>query len=242
MSHADLDCRAIRDSASDYLDGYAAAEDMRVVEGHLRQCLTCLGFVDDLRSTLRLLSELQEPDATDCAEIRALDCYLDYYPEPRDIDGVADLTDVKQLWARLSSLPASERTLAVREDPDYVSRPLFEWILGRARRVCNRNPENGVPLGRLALEIGRERQRRFGDSKCLALGLSGLAWCYVSLRDYRAARQLLHEAAPLGGAPGDTSSERASYLVARGFYCAETGKAEESQRLLEEALRLEIRL
>ena len=237
-----VDCRRCGDLASDYLDRCASAERLLAVKDHLHGCPDCCAFIESLRETVRVLSELREPGSAEDARNKALDSYLSYYPEPERIEGAADLTRVKQLWAQLATLPTNKRVLAVREGGEFVGRPLFEWLLARARRVSNRSPEKAVPLGRLALEIARERQRRFGDTKCLSVGLSGLAWCYVSLRDYRAAKHLLHEAAPLGGAAGDTTRERASYLVARGFYCAETGKAEESQQLLEEALQLETQL
>lgn len=239
MDFSEVECQAFRDAGSDYLDGQTTAEKLAAVEEHLALCATCSDFCDALRKTCHALGALRESEPVEGAEVKALRHYQSYYPEPEYSEGESDWTEVKRLWGRLLGMPEEGRLRAIKESSDFVGAPLFNWLLIRARRVCSSNPSRAVSLATAALIIGRERERRFGDTRCLALGLSCLAWCLIVLRDYPPAERLLQEAAPLCENAGHSIEERVRYVYAKGLFCAETGQANESENLLEEALLLE---
>jgi predicted anti-sigma-YlaC factor YlaD len=62
MTYEDLPCQDFVELATDYLEGALGVDQRLVVELHLATCSPCVDYLDQLRTTLRLMGELRESD------------------------------------------------------------------------------------------------------------------------------------------------------------------------------------
>jgi predicted anti-sigma-YlaC factor YlaD len=62
MTYEDLPCRDFVELATDYLEGALNVEQRLVVELHLATCSPCVDYLDQLRTTLRVIGELRDED------------------------------------------------------------------------------------------------------------------------------------------------------------------------------------
>lgn len=238
MKTTSPECKACQALASDYLDGNISDPDLSQFQRHIQTCSSCSDLCQELQQTRKMLAGLREAAAADSAEAWALGWYHEYYPEPERVEGRSGWTRTKELWGRLAGLSRQDRLRTIRKSSASVTEDLFLWLLVRAKRVCTRDPEHALSIASFALEVAREREKSYGDLESLARALSGLAWCYVMLRDYPPAKRLLQEAEPLSGSEGKHRRVRHEYVTAMGFYCGETGRYDEAENLLSEALDL----
>lgn len=62
MTYEDLPCRDFVELTTDYLEGTLSAEQRLVVELHLATCSPCVDYLDQLRTTLRVMGKLGKSD------------------------------------------------------------------------------------------------------------------------------------------------------------------------------------
>jgi predicted anti-sigma-YlaC factor YlaD len=62
MTYEDLPCQDFVELATDYLEGALGVEQRLVVELHLATCSPCVDYLDQLRTTLRVMGQLRESD------------------------------------------------------------------------------------------------------------------------------------------------------------------------------------
>jgi predicted anti-sigma-YlaC factor YlaD len=62
MTYEDLPCQDFVELATDYLEGALGVDQRLVVELHLATCSPCVDYLDQLRTTLRVMGELRESD------------------------------------------------------------------------------------------------------------------------------------------------------------------------------------
>jgi predicted anti-sigma-YlaC factor YlaD len=62
MTYEDLPCRDFVELVTDYFEGSLSTEQRLVVELHLATCSPCVDYLDQLRTTLRVMGELRESD------------------------------------------------------------------------------------------------------------------------------------------------------------------------------------
>ena len=58
----DLTCRELVELVTDYLEGALSIEEHLRFERHLRSCAVCPRYIDQLRTTVRVLGRLREDD------------------------------------------------------------------------------------------------------------------------------------------------------------------------------------
>ena len=68
----DLTCRELVELVTDYLEGALSAGERRRFELHLHSCVVCPRYVDQLRTTVRVLGRLREGDVTEPARAMLL--------------------------------------------------------------------------------------------------------------------------------------------------------------------------
>jgi anti-sigma factor RsiW len=232
------DCRRLRDSASDYLDGYISDQNRARFEEHLDACQACADFFDEFQMTVGLLSELREGAVSEQEESSAIRVYDEYFPEPEMSGEITDWTSIKRTWWTLARLPHEQRRLAIRESSEFLEPLLCDWLIARAKQVSSVNPNRAVPLADAAVEIARQRRSRFGDSRRLILALQALAGCLVVLREFVRASHILGELEVLCEASDAAFDERAGYLGTKGLYYSQIGQFQESELYLAQALEL----
>jgi tetratricopeptide (TPR) repeat protein len=202
----------------------------------------CESFIEELKATLQVLCELRIVAPGDGAEAGALRFYNDYFPEPDLLAGASDWTSAKRLWGQLSELPQSERGAAIRGDRQYLDTDFCDWLVVRAKRVCSSDPERAVSIAGIALKVARERKEKLGDNRRLALALDATAWCYVILRDFAAADEVLRELEELSDKAEEAVEEKAAYLTTRGFFYSQVGRLKEGDSHLAKVLELRKKL
>ena len=232
------ECRRFWDSASDYLDGHLDDDIRSRFQNHIESCSACEEFANDLRWTIGRLSGLREPSTSKEEEARVIHLYAEFFPEPDVPAEVVDWTPVKQMWSELSSLSPNERHLVIRKNCKYRDSHLCDWLVVRARRISGTHPERGLPLAESAVAIGRLRASECADLTRLVRSLEALAWCQVHLRDYSQANRTLNELRDLCSKREVDPEERLLYLAARGLFYSNTGRLQESQKCLSEAVEL----
>ena len=62
MSERHLRCRQVVELLNDYLDGSLMGAEREEVERHLATCNGCIAFLQQLRTTVRVVSTLTEDD------------------------------------------------------------------------------------------------------------------------------------------------------------------------------------
>ena len=75
MATDDLTCRELVELVTDYLEDAMAPSERRRFEVHLFDCRVCPRYVDQLRTTVRLLGRLTEDDLADPARSSLLDAF-----------------------------------------------------------------------------------------------------------------------------------------------------------------------
>jgi anti-sigma factor RsiW len=71
----DLTCRELVELVTDYLEGALSPDERRRFEGHLGTCSVCPRYVDQLRTTIRVLGRLGEDDVPEPARNALLDAF-----------------------------------------------------------------------------------------------------------------------------------------------------------------------
>jgi anti-sigma factor RsiW len=67
MATDDLTCRELVELVTDYLEGALSADEHERFERHLRSCVVCPRYLDQLRTTVRVLGRLSENDVPEPA-------------------------------------------------------------------------------------------------------------------------------------------------------------------------------
>jgi anti-sigma factor RsiW len=62
MTYEDLPCQDFVELATEYLEGTLSVDQRLVVELHLATCSPCVDYLDQLRTTLRVMGELRQSD------------------------------------------------------------------------------------------------------------------------------------------------------------------------------------
>ncbi len=238
MQQTTPECQRLRDAASDYLDGYLGDDERSTFAVHLDGCSLCEAFVDELGMTLNLLSGLREPSAVEVDELVARRLYDEYFPEPDLPDDLADWTSIKQTWGELASLTPDGRLRAVRESDKYQDPLLFDWLAGRARKLSTTRPEAAVAAAEMALELGRQREAAFGDSRRMVLALEAVACVHVMQGNLPAASVILRELKELCEVVEVLPEDKAKCLSTMGLFDAHVGRTEKAEAHLTEALEL----
>ena len=76
---AELMCREVVEQVSDYLSQALSSEERRRFEGHLSTCPPCTAYLEQMRSTLELASELPERAASAEVEAELVTRFLDWH-------------------------------------------------------------------------------------------------------------------------------------------------------------------
>ena len=73
-----LSCQELVELITDYLDGALDERDLRAFEGHLAHCDGCTEYVEQMRTTIRLVGTLTPNDLTEAAETALLQAFRDW--------------------------------------------------------------------------------------------------------------------------------------------------------------------
>ena len=71
----DLTCRELVERVTDYLEGALTLGERRRFEHHLDGCSVCPRYVEQLRTTVRVLGRLREDDVPEPARGALLDAF-----------------------------------------------------------------------------------------------------------------------------------------------------------------------
>ncbi len=82
MTSAELACRELVEVVTDYLEGALDDADRRRFQDHLDQCADCRTYVEQLRSTLRLLGRLAPGEIDDAVLQGLLAAFADWTAAP----------------------------------------------------------------------------------------------------------------------------------------------------------------
>jgi anti-sigma factor RsiW len=73
-----LSCQELVELVTDYLEGALDDRDLRAFERHLADCDACPEYVEQLRTTIRLVGTLTPDDLTRDAETALLQAFRDW--------------------------------------------------------------------------------------------------------------------------------------------------------------------
>ena len=73
-----LSCQELVELVTEYLEGALDERDLRAFEGHLAACDGCTEYVEQLRTTIRLIGSLTPNDLTQDAETTLLQAFRDW--------------------------------------------------------------------------------------------------------------------------------------------------------------------
>ena len=73
-----LSCQELVELVTEYLEGALDERDLRAFEGHLAMCDGCTEYVEQLRTTIRLVGSLTPNDLTQDAEAALLQAFRDW--------------------------------------------------------------------------------------------------------------------------------------------------------------------
>ena len=73
-----LSCQELVELVTDYLEGALDDRDLRAFERHLGDCDGCTEYVEQLRTTIRLVGTLTPDDLTRDAESALLQAFRDW--------------------------------------------------------------------------------------------------------------------------------------------------------------------
>jgi hypothetical protein len=71
----DLTCRELVELVTDYLEGTLTLDERRRFEHHLGECRVCPRYVEQLRTTIRVLGRLGEDDVPEPARSALLEAF-----------------------------------------------------------------------------------------------------------------------------------------------------------------------
>ena len=74
----DLECRVLVEIVSDYLDGALPEEDRERFDAHLEVCEGCRRYLDQMRTTVRVVGTLSEDDLGPGAKDQLLQLFRDW--------------------------------------------------------------------------------------------------------------------------------------------------------------------
>ena len=74
----DLECRVLVEIVSDYLDGALPEEDREQFDAHLQVCEGCRRYLDQMRTTIRVVGTLSEDDLDPGAKDQLLQLFRDW--------------------------------------------------------------------------------------------------------------------------------------------------------------------
>lgn len=74
----DLECRVLVEIVSDYLDGALPEEDRERFDAHLEVCEGCRRYLDQMRTTVRVVGTLSEEDLEPAAKDQLLQLFRDW--------------------------------------------------------------------------------------------------------------------------------------------------------------------
>ena len=73
-----LSCQELVELVTDYLEGALDDRDVRAFEGHLAGCDGCTQYVEQLRTTIRIVGTLTPDDLSRDAEAALLQAFRDW--------------------------------------------------------------------------------------------------------------------------------------------------------------------
>ena len=73
-----LSCQELVELVTEYLEGALDERALRAFEGHLAACDGCTEYVEQLRTTIRLVGSLTPNDLTQDAETALLQAFRDW--------------------------------------------------------------------------------------------------------------------------------------------------------------------
>jgi hypothetical protein len=71
----EMNCRELVELVTDYLEGALTLGEQRRFEQHLGGCTVCPRYVEQLRTTVRVLGRLREDDLTEPARSALLEAF-----------------------------------------------------------------------------------------------------------------------------------------------------------------------
>jgi anti-sigma factor RsiW len=73
-----LSCQELVELVTDYLEGALDQRDLRAFEAHLAGCDGCTEYLDQMRTTIRVVGTLTPNDLTQAAETALLQAFRDW--------------------------------------------------------------------------------------------------------------------------------------------------------------------
>jgi anti-sigma factor RsiW len=73
-----LSCQELVELVTDYLEGALDERDLRAFEVHLAGCDGCTEYLDEMRTTIRVVGTLTPNDLTQAAETALLQAFRDW--------------------------------------------------------------------------------------------------------------------------------------------------------------------
>ena len=73
-----LSCQELVELVTDYLEGALDERDLRAFEAHLAGCDGCTEYLDQMRTTMRVVGTLTPNDLTQAAETALLQAFRDW--------------------------------------------------------------------------------------------------------------------------------------------------------------------
>ena len=73
-----LSCQELVELVTDYLEGALEERDLRAFEAHLANCDGCTEYLEQMRTTIRVVGTLTPNDLTEPAETALLQAFRDW--------------------------------------------------------------------------------------------------------------------------------------------------------------------
>ena len=73
-----LSCQELVELVTDYLDGALDERDLRAFEAHIAGCDGCTEYLEQIRTTIRIVGTLTPNDLTQAAETVLLQAFRDW--------------------------------------------------------------------------------------------------------------------------------------------------------------------
>jgi anti-sigma factor RsiW len=73
-----LSCQELVELITDYLDGALDERDLRAFEAHLAACDGCTEYLEQMRTTIRVVGTLTPNDLTQAAETALMQAFRDW--------------------------------------------------------------------------------------------------------------------------------------------------------------------
>jgi predicted anti-sigma-YlaC factor YlaD len=81
LRRRDIVCQQAVELVTDYLEGVLSRRDRRRFETHLKQCLNCAAYLEQIKITIRLTGEFEPEDLTPEAKQDLIELYRRWRPE-----------------------------------------------------------------------------------------------------------------------------------------------------------------